>query len=114
MKEATKALISYTINISIIAGIAAEHLYGLEWAGNISMFCLWFIIIVSFLALMGDPEELFKGNHSRAIVIFLSCVSVLVQVAVGWTVTAAFYLTAVLFTWCKRKSYLDSLKKEEV
>ncbi len=94
----------YLIYPLIIAGMIAEFKYSIEWAGNISMFALWFLIVVAFMALLVDGKELFK-KKSNNVKTILCAACLVVQVAVGWVFTAVFFAIGWVFLFVKKAAY---------
>jgi len=50
-------MINVIIWVSVSAGIVADNWYGLEWAGNISIFVVWFFAVFSLLVLLRSEER---------------------------------------------------------
>ncbi len=102
----------YLIYPLIITGMIGEFKYNAEWAGNISLFALWCLIVITFMALLVDSKELFKrnrkGNNAKMILIAACLV---VQVAIGWVFTAMFFAIGWFFLLVKKLAYYQELEK---
>ena len=101
----------YLIYPLIISGMIAEFKYNLEWAGNLSLFCLWVMVILAFFALLLDGKELFETDESNSVKVGLFFLCLTVQVAVGWIVIAIFSFLAWLFLRIKKTAYKQELTK---
>jgi len=109
-------LISITIYISMIAMMIADEFYEIQYAGNLAMFIAWFYIVIGFIAITTNPEELFKNTPS---LIWLQrsfqYLMIGVMIMIGWTVTGLFYFLAASAFHFKYAIYLEkriSEKKE--
>lgn len=102
----------YLVYPLLITGMIAEFKYNLEWAGNLSLFGLWLIVIIAFIGCLVDSKELFKKDNTNSIKIGLFFLCVAVQVAIGWIVIAVFSFMAWLFLFVKKQAYKDGLAKE--
>ncbi len=100
----------YLIYPLIIAGMIAEFKYNLDWAGNVSLFALWCLIIIKFMSLLIDGKELFKNKSNNA-KILLCAACLLVQVAIGWVFTAVFFALGWFFLLVKKAAYYQELEK---
>jgi len=81
----------YTTYPLISAGILADKFHGVEWAGNLSLFALWALIVLSLLLLLLPSSELFKNDKSNLVKKILGLLCIVTQVAAGWIVTAIFF-----------------------
>jgi hypothetical protein len=100
----------YLIYPLIITGMIAEFKYNLEWAGNVSLFCLWSLILIAFMALLVDSKELFKKKSNNAKML-LCALCLLVQIAIGWIFTAVFFAIGWFFLLVKKAAYYQELEK---
>ncbi len=99
----------YLLYPLIIAGMVAEFKYNLEWTGNLAMFATWFLIVISFLGLFLDSEKLFERKTNVVKMTLLgSCL--VVQIIVGWMVTATFFAAAWLLLVAKKMTHDEKLK----
>ena len=100
----------YLIYPLIIAGMIAEFRYNLEWAGNISLFALWILILATFTGLLVESKELFKkkSNNSKMV---LCAICLIVQIAIGWVFTAVFFAIGWFFLLVKKSAYYQELEK---
>ena len=106
-----KILISpYLVYPLLIAGMIAEFKYNLEWAGDLSLFALWILIVTSFLSLLVDGKELFKSKSNYA-KMMLCAICLVVQIAIGWVFTAVFFAIGWFFILVKKAAYYQELEK---
>ena len=108
MKE---LLINLAIYASMIALMAADEFYKIEYAGNLAIFVAWFFIVFGFISLASDPKNLFKDEPTfPALVKTGQLLMVGFMIMIGWTFTGLFYLTAILFLNVKKSLYKDEIK----
>lgn len=99
----------YLIYPLITLGMIAEFKYNIVWAGNLSVFCLWIIVILAFFSLLLDSKELFKNDKSNSVKTGLFFLCLAVQVAIGWIGIAIFSFLAWFFLFIKKSAYKDEL-----
>ena len=93
----------------LIAGMIADFKYSVEWAGNLSLFALWVIILFAFLSLLADSKELFKKKSDR-VKMLMCLVCLLTQVAIGWIFTAVFFFLSWFFILIKKAIHEEELR----
>tara|TARA_R100000541_G_scaffold58849_2_gene70857 strand:- start:665 stop:997 length:333 start_codon:yes stop_codon:yes gene_type:complete len=100
----------YLLYPLIIAGMIAEFRYNLVWAGNVSLFALWALIALTFMALFADSKELFEKKSNNAKMI-LCAACLVVQIAIGWVFTAVFFAIGWFFLLVKKAAYYQEVEK---
>ncbi len=97
---------------AIIGLLYLYRFEGIEEAGSIAIFLIWFFIIIGALCLFTDPEQLFKTSRARKAKALMMGILVVFMVAIGWTATASIYLGVWFILQGKYLSYKESLKSE--
>jgi len=98
---------------AVIIGLLYLYRFeGIEEAGAIAIFVIWFFIVAGALSLFAEPEQLFKTSRLRKAKVLIQGSTVVFMVAIGWTVTVSFYLCVWLIMQGKYLSYKESLKSE--
>ena len=101
----------YLVYPLIISGMIADFKYNIEWAGNLSIFCLWVIVIMGLFSLLVESKELFKEDASNSVKVALFFLCLAVQVAIGWTVIAVFSFLSWLFMFIKKTAHKKEVEK---
>jgi len=104
---------SMTVYILMIAAVAADEFYGIEYAGNLAGFAVWFLIICGFIALFAEPKDLFVRNpYMRLPQMIIRYALICLLVAVGWTGSGLFFFLVSLCLDIKYSTYKDELAKK--
>jgi len=110
-------MINVIIWVSVSAGIVADNWYGLEWAGNISIFVVWFFAVFSLLVLL-MPDEKFleaikdEGTIKKYLFRAFYFIAVNVMLAAGWFVTATASVIGFVLVYAKTASAKEKLSEK--
>ena len=82
-------------------GITLDYVWEIEWIGNISMFAIWTMTTLTVLSLWVDSKFFTYDKKKRAVERNLYFLCLIVQIACGWFVTAAFSFISWLLLFFK-------------
>ncbi len=103
-------LISFFVWVAIGVGVIFEWQYGIEWAGNLAMFSIWFFSIFMMISLFIKSEVLFKKNNRSLSTRIAYFSTLVISVMAGWLITVYFSLFAWVLFYLKHEIHIKQLK----
>jgi len=108
-----KKLIINLLSYGLIFGLILVNEFAkIEYAGNLAMFCIWFIIVTCCICILVDSKALFTKElkfvtEKQAVSYFLG----IFLVTIGWTGAGIFWLMVQIAVHIKYNLWLEEKEK---
>jgi len=109
------------IDSAVASLVVAGEIYSIGYASNAAIFFVWLVTVLGLVVCIMKPEDLFSDEARNVHLNYVSRISTIALIgliaAVGWFVTAAFYLLSLLLLIGKyqvhKKNAANALEKQQ-